>query len=103
MPVYSGILVRTETNDKERMITGSDSVEGLASYRDERYSYCLDYFRYNLYARLIKAFEIVINTRLYRITRLGKSVRFLPFSGKKILFFDFNVLVRRTMVEYGLG
>jgi len=86
MPVYSGILLRTETNEKERMITGLDSVEGQASYRDERYSYYLDYFRYNLCARLNKAFEIVINTRLYRITMLGKSVRFLPFSGKKFFF-----------------
>jgi hypothetical protein len=37
MPVCSEILVRTESNEKERMIFGSHSVEGEASRHDERY------------------------------------------------------------------
>jgi hypothetical protein len=39
MPVCSGILVRTESNEKKRMIIESDSVEGQLSRRDERYLY----------------------------------------------------------------
>ncbi len=37
MTVSSGILVRTESNEKERMIIGLDSVESQASRSDVRY------------------------------------------------------------------